>query len=228
MQATGKRIYFETRTRTVTKDLLGSDSHIDLLAREDEKNPSGNEMNENQRYVTVTEEYLEMMEDGKPFDYSFFKSDQSMGIYPTITAAVTDLKLRGVAGPVTFLLVDTNYPSETYPIDLTAYAGASATNTVTFKPATSVQAVIPGSTKKTTATVRLNTDGQYYIIDGSNTAGGNTRDLTITTAATGTLPAVHFFSNGSNNIVKNCILESQNTSTGSGTLILSAGTASNK
>ncbi|OGU67095.1 MAG: hypothetical protein A2W30_03840 [Ignavibacteria bacterium RBG_16_36_9] len=226
MQATGKRIYFETRTRTVTKDLLGSDSHIDLLAREDEKNPSGNELNENQRYVTVTEEYLEMMEDGKPFDYSFFKSDQSMGIYPTITAAVTDLKLRGVAGPVTFLLVDTNYPSETYPIDLTAYAGASATNTVTFKPATSVQAVIPGSTTQTTATVRLNTDGQYYIIDGSNTSGGTTRDLTISVGATGTLPAVHFFSNGSNNIVENCILESPNTSTGSGTLILAAGTAS--
>src|SRR4030066_2462713 len=119
MQATGKRIYFETRTRTVTKDLLGKDSHIDILATE-EKNPDGNKssLDEIQRYLTVTEEYLEMMEDGKPFDYSFFKSDQSMGIYPTITAAVTDLKLRGVAGPVTFLLVDTNYPSETYPIVL--------------------------------------------------------------------------------------------------------------
>jgi len=225
MQATGKKIYFETRTRTVTKDLLGDDSNIDLLAPEDEKNPSGNELNENQRYVSVTEEYLEMMEDGKPFDYSFFKSDQSMGVYPTITSAVTDLLLRGVSGPVTFLLVDTNYPSETYPIDLIAYAGASVTNTVTFKPATGVQAVIPGSSTQTTATVRLNTDGQYYIIDGSNTVSGTTRDLSIIAPAV--VPAVHFFSNGSNNVVKNCIIQSQQTSTGSGSLILAAGTACN-
>ncbi len=224
MQATGKKIYFETRTRTVTKDLLGNDTQIDILAY-DEKNGTQPVIDESQRYVTVTEEYLEMMEDGKPFDYSFFKSDQSMGVYPTITAAVTDLKLRGVAGAVTFLLVDTNYPTETYPIDLTAFAGASATNTVTFKPATGVQTVIPGSTTQTTATLRLNTDGQYYIIDGSNTVGGTTRDLSIIAPAV--VPAVHFFSNGSNNVVKNCIIQSQQTSTGSGSLILAAGTASN-
>jgi hypothetical protein len=224
MQATGKKITFETRTRTVVKDLLGADADIDILAYE-EKNGTPPVIDESQRYVTVTEEYVEMMEDGKPFDYSFFMSDASMGVYPTITAARNDLILRGVSGPVTFLLVDTNYPSETYPIELTAFGGASATNTVTFKPATGVQAVIPGSTTQTTATLRLNTDGQYYIIDGSNTVGGTTRDLSIIAPAV--VPAVHFFSNGSNNVVKNCIIQSQQTSTASGSLILAAGTASN-
>ena len=225
LQATGKKIYFETRTRTVRKDLLAEDTNIDLLAYDEKENGSQQPViDESQRYITVTEEYLEMMENGKPFDQSFF-SDNTLGIYPTITAARNDLILRGVSGPVTFLLVDTNYPSETYPIDLIAYAGASATNTVTFKPATGVQAVIPGSTTQTTATLRLNTDGQYYIIDGSNTVGGTTRDLSIIAPAV--VPAVHFFSNGSNNVMKNCIIQSQQTSTGSGSLILAAGTASN-
>jgi hypothetical protein len=41
------------------------------------------------------------------------------------------------------------------------------------------------------------------------------------------VPAVHFFSNGSDNVLKNCIIQSQQTSTGSGSLILAAGTACN-
>ncbi|MBS4035762.1 MAG: right-handed parallel beta-helix repeat-containing protein, partial [Ignavibacterium sp.] len=222
-QVTGKDIYFESRTRTVTRDINGVDAFNDINAGiYDKENPT--ELDLNPRYETVTETYVEIMEGGRPFDLSFFSSTESRGVYPTITAAVNDLKLRGASGAVTFLLVDISYPSETYPIDLTAFAGASATNTVTIKPAAGVQVVIPGDAAQTAATIRLNTSGQYYIIDGSNTVGGSTRDLTIT--ALGTSPAVHFFSSGDNNVVKNCILESQNSSTGSGTLILAAGTGS--
>jgi hypothetical protein len=221
-QVTGRDIYFETRTRTVIRDINGVDAINDINAGiYDKENPA--ELDLNPRYETITETYVEIMEDGRPFDLSFFSSTESRGVYPTITAAINDLKLRGVSGAVTFLLVDANYPSETYPIDLTAFAGASATNTVTIKPAVGVQAVIPGDAAQTAATIWLR-EGGYYILDGSNTVNGTTRDLTIT--ALGTSPAVHFYSSGDNNVVKNCILQSQNSSTGSGTLILATGTGS--
>jgi hypothetical protein len=58
-----------------------------------------------------------MMEDGKPFDYSFFKRQSWVFIYDNFAAA--DLLLRVLRSGNT-LLVDTNYPSETYPIDLVA------------------------------------------------------------------------------------------------------------
>jgi len=218
VQATGIRIYFEERTRTVTKDLLGSDADIDLLAPEDEKNSSGNqkEIDDSHRYVTVTEKYLEMMENGKPFDYSFFKSEQSMGVYPTITSAINDLILRGIAGPVTFLLVDADYPTETYPLMIPDIVGSSNVNTITFKPGPGVQANIPGSITQATSTFQLG-GADYVIIDGSNTIGGTTQDLHITCPLS--FPAFHFYGGSSHNMVMNTIFDSKNTSTGSGTFL---------
>jgi hypothetical protein len=218
IQATGKKIYFETRTRTIVKDLLGVDADIDILAY-DEKNGTPPVIDESQRYITVTEEYLEMMEDGKPFDYSFFKSDQSMGVYPTITSAIADLVLRGIAGAVTFLLVDTNYPTETYPLLIPAIAGASATNTITFKPGPGVQANIPGSITQTTSTFQLG-GADYVIVDGSNTVSGTTKDLHITCPLS--FPAFHFFGGSSHNMIMNTIFDSKNTGTGSGTFLFGA------
>ncbi|MDZ7624301.1 MAG: hypothetical protein U5J96_07650 [Ignavibacteriaceae bacterium] len=116
------------------------------------------------------------------------------------------------------------YASETYPIDLTNFGGASSTNTVTIKPAVGVNTTIPGVTGQTTATFWLQS-GSNYVIDGSNTVGGTTKNLTIQSFGIA-IPAVHFYSSGNNNLVKNCIIESENTSTGSGSLILAAGTGS--
>ncbi len=223
--ATGRNVYFEERTRTVVRNLNGEEATEDINAALDEKENQSRTIDTEPRYVTVTETYYELMEDGRPFDRRIYQTEGVEGIYPTLTEAVNDLLLRGVSGPVTFLLVDSNYPNENYPINLTGYVGASATNTVTIKPATGVQAVIPGSASQTTASIWLQS-GQYYIIDGSNTVGGTTRDLTIRALGTN-IPAVHFYSSGNNNVVKNCIIESQNTSTGSGSLILAAGTGSN-
>ncbi|MBE7477771.1 MAG: hypothetical protein HS131_13715 [Ignavibacteriales bacterium] len=219
---TGKKLTFETRTRTVTRDMNGIDAYEDLNANiNDKENPSA--PNFSPRYETVTETYVEIMENGKPFDMNFFAENPNLAAYPTITAAVTDLQLRGASGPVTFSLIDTLYASETYPIDLTLFAGASSTNTATIKPASGVNARIPGVTGQTTASIWMEA-GEYYIIDGSNTVGGTTQNLTIQTV--GAFPAVHFYSSGDNNIVKNCIIESEQTSTGSGVIILAAGTGS--
>ena len=223
-QATGLNVYFEERTRTFLKNFNGIDASEDFNANLNDKENQNQQPDNEPRYQTITEKYYEMMLDGKPFNRALYQTEGIEGIYPTLTEAVNDLLLRGASGPVTFLLVDSDYPNENYPIDLTSFNGASASNTVTIKPAPNVQAVIPGSSTQTTASIWLR-DGGYYVIDGSNSVGGTSRDLTI--RSLGTSPAVHFYSNGSNNVVKNCIIESQNTSIGSGSLIFAAGAGSN-
>lgn len=223
-QRTGLNVYFEERTRTVTKNLNGVDAIEDINSNQNEKENQTQRLDNEPRYQTVTEKYFELMLNGQPFNRALYQTEGIEGVYPSLTEAVNDLLLRGVSSPVNFQLVDSDYPNETYPINLTAYVGASSTNTVTIKPAPNVQAVIPGSNSQTTASFWLH-DGGYYIIDGSNSVGGNTRDLTIRALASS--PAIHFYNGGNNNIIKNCIIESQNTSTGSGSLILASGSGSN-
>ena len=175
------------------------------------------------RFVTVTETYKELMENGKPFNTDFFQSN-SDAIYPTLTAAINDLNLRGMSGAVEFSLVDTYYPNETYPILIGAVNGASASNTITIKPAAGIQTEIPGDTasSQTAATIQVGY-GDWVIIDGSNTVGGTTKDLKIVGLASGTIPAIHLWGDASNNIFKNLIIESQNSSTGSGTFLFGSG-----
>ena len=217
--AYGKNVYFEKRTRTVTKDLNGEDSPIDLNSRDKGDNTP---IESTPRFVQVTEEYNQLMENGKPFDQSFFTTEGTEGIYPTLTAAVNDINLRGVSGPVTFSLVDAYYPNETYPIAIYDFAGSSAINTLTIKPALGVTVEIPGSITQAAGTIQVGY-GSYIIIDGSNTVGGTTKDLKIVGLATGTIPAVHLWGPANNNTFKNLIIESQNSSTGSGTVLFGSG-----
>jgi len=221
LQKTGRKIYFETRTRTVTKNINDVDAVKDINAVEDEKNDQTKNPDLTPHYVTVTETYKELMENGKPFDTNFFR-DNPDGIYPTITAAVADLNLRGMSGPVTFSLVDTYYPNETYPILIDSVIGVSASNTITIKPATGIQTEIPGNVAQTSATIQVGF-GRYVIIDGSNTVGGTTKDLKIVGLAAGTIPSIHLYGDANNNVFKNLVIESRNTSTASGTFLFGAG-----
>lgn len=132
------------------------------------------------------------------------------GIYTTITAAIADLNLRGVSGPVRFLLTDASYTTgETYPltIDITSGDVPTAVNTVTIKPNTGVVAGISGAS--TSSIFKLN-GADYIIIDGSNTVDGTTKDLTIeNTSTTGSVSAIWFASKGvgagaAYNTIKNC------------------------
>lgn len=91
------------------------------------------------------------------------------GNYPTLTAAVADFNAAPIEGPVTFSLLDQNYPSETFPITINANAGSSAANTLTIKPAAGVNATISGS-----APVLVKVNGADYVtIDGSNDGTGS-------------------------------------------------------
>ena len=81
------------------------------------------------------------------------------GNYATLTAAVADLNIKVMTGPVVFLLIDASYPSETFPITINANGGSSATNTLTIKPNTGVTAAISGSS----ASALLVLNGADYV-----------------------------------------------------------------
>ena len=148
------------------------------------------------------------------------------GTYNTITSAITDLNLLGVSAPVTFSLIDASYSTgETYPFIINYNASFTATNTVTIKPAVGVTSVITGNTA--TSVIALN-GADYVTIDGSNTIGGTTKDLTIVNTYTGGTFnfAVGLYHNGTkgatNNTIKNCIIEGTPTVTNSYGLFLNA------
>ncbi|NVO20031.1 MAG: hypothetical protein HXX13_10045 [Bacteroidetes bacterium] len=93
--------------------------------------------------------------------------------YTTITAAINDLNFKTRTGPVTFLLDDATYPSETIPITITSSAGASAVNTVTIKPNAANTVLISGINTHAVGSdvegIFLIKGAQYITIDGSNT-----------------------------------------------------------
>lgn len=130
-------------------------------------------------------------------------------IYTTLTAAVNDLNNKELNGPITLLLKDAVYSTETLPIVINTIPGISASNTITIKPAESVQPVISGAS--TAGMIYLN-GADYVTIDGSNTANGISRDLTIkNTATTANTYGIILLSpsgdGAKNNTIKNSIVQ---------------------
>ncbi|MCX7833687.1 MAG: hypothetical protein N2490_05705, partial [Ignavibacteria bacterium] len=203
-----------------------------------------NDKNIIKKYVEVTEEYYELMEDGKPYAgerYVLFKENPELknkltergifdspdGVFATITDAVNNLTERGVSGAVTFLLVDANYPSETYPLLINSVAGVSATNTITIKPASGVSATISGASASGPIFKIVNTS--YVTIDGSN-SGTDTRDLSIENTSTTSPQVVLIGSSGTTPItnitLKNCNIRN-GSNTSSAVIVSDSSTAGN-
>ncbi|MBW6460747.1 MAG: T9SS type A sorting domain-containing protein, partial [Bacteroidales bacterium] len=142
--------------------------------------------------------------------------------YATLTDAFADLNLKEITCPVTLTLTDADYSTnETFPLEISAMAGASEMNTVTIKPAPGVSPVISGTA---TAIFKLN-GVKHFIIDGSNSYG-STRDLTITnTSSSGTTAVIWIGSLGASlgatdNVIRNCnISNGYNTSAAHGIFI---------
>ncbi len=106
----------------------------------------------------------------------------SGGNFATLTAAVSAYNANCLTGPVTFLLTDaTPYSaSETFPITINVNPTATATNTLTIKPATGVTTSIIGSVSSGGLFRIL---GSNIIFDGSN-ASSNSRNLSIQNTST--------------------------------------------
>ena len=98
--------------------------------------------------------------------------------YNTLTNAIVALNNFGVSCPVTLLLDDQLYSSsEVFPIEISnSIPGISATDSVLIKPNAGVTATISGELP---SAVLIRILSSYVTIDGSNTVGGTSRDLTI-------------------------------------------------
>ena len=132
------------------------------------------------------------------------------GDYTTLTAAIAAVNGAEITGAVTLSLTNALYDTatggEAFPLTLNANNGSNATNTVTIKPAAGVTSAITGSS----ASCVIGFNGaDFMTIDGSNTVGGTTRNLTVTNTNAGLTSAVVCIQNtaaldgATNNVVKN-------------------------
>lgn len=133
------------------------------------------------------------------------------GTYATIDAALVALN-SGVTGPVTFLIRSGTYTPPSGGWRLRLVGGLNATNTVTFKPDVGATVTLTGNTTLNQSGVFTLDGGKYYVIDGSNVAGGTSRNMTILQTEPNYNPAIFFKNNADLNVVKNCILQSVGTS----------------
>ncbi len=169
--------------------------------------------------IEMDEEYYVFSENGIEVDWRTIVAGLegfTETTYPSIQAAVTDLNERGISGAVRFLLGSTSY-TETFPIVITEVTGASGTNTVTFKPDATITTSVSG-TPAATAMFHLN-GADYIIFDGSNVVSGTSRNWTLTNSSA-SIPIFRLENDATNNVIKNLILESQNTSSTSGAIVL--------
>ncbi len=137
------------------------------------------------------------------------------GDFTTLTQAVNAWNPACVTGAVVFELTDATYPSESFPIGiLQNTTGASATNNLTIRPATGVNAVVTGAVS---GNPLINLNGAQYVnIDGVALTGTTTLTLSNTSnsASVGT-STVRFIGGASNNIIQRTSVLGSSTVTGS-------------
>jgi hypothetical protein len=124
--------------------------------------------------------------------------------FNTLSGAVNAVNVLGVSGATTLLLTDTDYSmNETFPIVINPFAGASAANTLTIKPAPGVNAAITGFAPITLSIFLIN-EADFVNIDGSNTntAAPQASNLTITNTNPNNSACIFVLSDdtGANNI----------------------------
>lgn len=148
------------------------------------------------------------------------------GVYTTLTAAINAYNNSCLTGAIIFELIDATYStSETFPIVI-GNPVASATNTLTIRPAAGVNAIITGSS--TGSLITFN-GADYVTIDGSNN-GTASQNLTITNTLSSTTTAVIWVASASaangatNNTIKNCIITGSGTTSTYGGVVSSSGT----
>jgi hypothetical protein len=137
------------------------------------------------------------------------------GDYSTITAALSDLMVKGVSCN-TVLELQSSYSSssETFPITINSIPGIGANSTVTIRPASGASSLsISGSSSNPI----IDFNGAKYIsIDGRAGGSGTTAQLTIENTSTSG-NAIRFINGANYNTVTYCTIKSVNISTGTTT-----------
>lgn len=143
----------------------------------------------------------------------------SGGNYTTISAAASAYNAYCLNGPVTFSLISSTYPSESFPITIGNNASASATNTLTIKPAAGVAATVNGPAS-TNAIFKLQ-NARYVTLDGVNSGGSS---LTLNSTYTSTFANVWLAStSGTGPGCRNVTIKKLNIVGGSNTTTVSYG-----
>ena len=130
--------------------------------------------------------------------------------YTKIADAITALNTNGVSGACIFYLRDAAYAES--PMIINAITGASAANTITFKPYTGITPTITITATDGDAGFELR-GADYISFDGSNDSKG--RDMTIVMAGASSRTFQLYGGDGAtNNTIKNCVIVGySNTST---------------
>lgn len=136
------------------------------------------------------------------------KTIGATGDYASITAAWA--AIPGIESPITQpwifeLKSDYNIASETFPVNLTAISGASATNTITIRPQSGVTAL---SITDGAATSIIQFNGADYVILDGRPGGAGTSELTIENTQTASLRfAIKITADAIYNTIKYCTLK---------------------
>ncbi len=144
------------------------------------------------------------------------KSVGPTGTYASITDALTALSNNGLASSVILELQSTyNSSVETFPINISAMACLSATNTLTIRPATGASAL---SITSSSATGTINLNGVSFVTIDGRAGGAGASQLTIAnTSATGY--SLQLINSAMRNTIKYCALEGVNTGLASGVVL---------
>ncbi len=214
---TGRDITFVQSVRTVLREVVVEEPVSKFAYGSEGPTETSVHVNGTKQLVEVEEISWIPMENGQVYEGDLYVKkleNPSLqfpegidGVYLTITAAVADLNLRGVSAATNFLLTDATYPSETFPIivNVTNASLPSAANPVTIRPNTGVTSVVSGLSSASQI-FRILTS--YITIDGSNAAGGTSRNLTIENTSTATPTVILIGSLGTTPItnvtIRNC------------------------
>jgi hypothetical protein len=145
------------------------------------------------------------------------------GNYANLSNAISDLNSLGVEGPVVFEFMN-GYTGETFSSAQTIneISGASATNTITFRPASDVTSDIVFDASANKAIV-FNAS-KYVIFDGRPGGTGSNKKIIIQNASTSN-PVIHIYNSSQNIELKYLKILGQNTATFSTPGVIYLGTA---
>ncbi len=142
-------------------------------------------------------------------------SNNPIGSFNSISAAYASIPGTLSQSYVIELSAAYDGSVETYPITLTAKAGAGPSNTITIRPEAGVVSVSITSTQASIALIELN-DADYIIIDGRPGGTGSDKALLISNMGTPTASyGVELVDGACNNVIRYCRFSGY-TSPGSG------------
>jgi hypothetical protein len=150
------------------------------------------------------------------------KTVGSGGDYSNLTIAFAEINANTLSGNIDLQLI-TGYPAipETYPIQSSNTASVGAFNVKVYPTVAGLSI----TSNNTTGTLNLN-NAKNITFDGRvNQAGAN--DLVIANSNAGASYAILLNNDASNNTIQNCIVQSTNTSTTSGTIVFGTTTGTN-